>query len=154
MLMWKIQFELIIWYLVAIKPSVFAKVNVRADEFRDGKGFEDTGFGICHTHGMLPTNKSFKYFSIDFDSVQNIELFRDVVKVNEDTEEEFYDSDIYYDDFDYKKKRRLLSPGRNVEVTVYWSRLIARAYCVDRLNITLGSKIDKIIHDPADSEVT
>ena len=51
------------------------------------------------------------------------------------------------------KEGRIVRPAKEVELTVYWARLVTRANCVDRLNITLGSKISMVFTDPSDAEV-
>ena len=52
-----------------------------------------------------------------------------------------------------RNEGRIVRPAKKVELTVYWARLVTRANCVDRLNITLGSKISMVFTDPSDAEV-
>merc|ERR1712032_1604840 len=92
----------------------------------------------------------------------------DIVKVNDHVEENNFDNfyetdDIFYDDYLLKRKKgeeldgkegRIVRPAKEVELTVYWARLVTRANCVDRLNITLGSKISMVFTDPSDAEET
>ena len=102
----------------------------------------------------------------------------DIVKVNDndDIEENHYDNyyyennGIYYDSWykqdndDYLveakmgqelhgKEGRIVRPSKDVELTVYWTRLVARPDCVDSLIITLGSIEPWEFKDPSDKEV-
>ena len=94
---------------------------------------------------------------------------RDIVKVNDndDVEDNHYENyyennDIFYDDYILEGKNeeeldgskgRIVRSSKKVELTVYWARLVTWAKCVDRLSITLGSKISMVFTDPSDAEV-
>ena len=126
-----------------LESGCWGDINKTDDMSRGGKDFQDTGLGICHSHGMLPKN--------------NLQ-FKDIVKVNnneDDVEETYYDSDgIFYDDYLLAAKEgKIVRPPKDVELTVYWTRMVSRPNCVDRLYITLGSKIALEIPDPSDKLV-
>ena len=76
---------------------------------------------------------------------------------DDDVEETYQYSDgIFSGDYlvDAKDKR-IVRPKKQkqVELTVYWTRLVMRPNCVDRLNITLGSKVSMVYTDPSDAQV-
>ena len=52
-----------------------------------------------------------------------------------------------------KKEGKIVRPPKQVELTVYWPRLVTRPNCVDRLSITLGSKVAMVFTDPSDAAV-
>ena len=126
-----------------LDSGCWGDINKTDNTSRGGKDFQDTGLGICHSHGMLPKN--------------NIQ-FKDIVKVDNDddyVEETYYDSDgIFYDDYLVAAKEgKIVRPPKEVELTIYWTRMVSRPNCVDRLNITLGSKISMVFSDPSDALV-
>ena len=52
-----------------------------------------------------------------------------------------------------KKEGKIVRPPKQVELTVYWPRLVTMPNCVDRLSITLGSKIAMVYTDPSEAAV-
>ena len=123
---------------------------------------------LRYSQSILSLNsRSIKYFVLFI--LRGNYFDRDIVKVNDndDVEDNHYENyyennDIFYDDYILEGKNeeeldgskgRIVRSSKKVELTVYWARLVTWAKCVDRLSITLGSKISMVFTDPSDAEV-
>eukprot|EP00092_Neocalanus_flemingeri_P030767 GFUD01033415.1.p1 GENE.GFUD01033415.1~~GFUD01033415.1.p1 ORF type:complete len:399 (+),score=105.35 GFUD01033415.1:57-1199(+) len=97
-----------------------------AGDDREGRGVEDLGIGYCHTLGV-GWNGNLTVGDV-------VELEVDQVEAN--------------------RSSQSVSSDPAGKVSIYWTRLVQRPKCVDRLEISMGSGVQVLLMDPADSEVT
>ena len=72
-----------VFFSYLLESGCLGEINKTDDMSRGGKDFQDTGLGICHSHGMRPISKTlrniFHLFHVQYFRILHIVRFYSII---------------------------------------------------------------------------